>query len=211
MPNLPLQLISLGTNVLVILFIAFYFLHARKKERNLEKKALEQENQYDQTIGDALSKEREIISSAKDEAATIIHDAKIETQEAQETIDQAFASLTDKIEQASIDESAEMLNSYSETLKKLIATSLTDFATITKSLEGDMQKQVQEFRSTLLPNMEKELENYKALRLKQSEETITQIVKKVAQEVLNKSLSIEDHQKLVLDALDRAKAEGVFS
>jgi vacuolar-type H+-ATPase subunit H len=211
MPNLPVQLISLGANVLVILFILTYFLRSGKKEKNLQTKQLQQDNEYHQVIDDAMSKEREIISDAKSEAETIIHDAKIETQQAQETIDQALAGLTDKIEQSSIDESAQMLNDYSETLKKLTATTLTDFANITRGLEGDMQKQVTEFRNTLLPNLEKELETYKALRIKQSEETISQIVKKVAQEVLNKSLSMEDHQKLVLDALDKAKAEGVFS
>ena len=62
---------------------------------------------------------------------------------------------------------------------------------------------------TLL-NLQKDIEAYKESRYADAEESVKQIVQKVSQEVLNKSISLEDHQKMVIDALEKAKKEGVF-
>ena len=62
----------------------------------------------------------------------------------------------------------------------------------------------------MLPNMEKEIEAYKQARFKEAEAMVTKIVQKVSQEVLNKAINIEDHEKLVVDALEKAKKEGIF-
>jgi hypothetical protein len=79
-----------------------------------------------------------------------------------------------------------------------------------KGLGVDLQKQIKDFHESLLPGLEKELEIYKQVRFKQADQTITEVVQKVAQEILNKSLTVSDHQAIMLEALEKAKKEGVF-
>jgi NAD+--asparagine ADP-ribosyltransferase len=114
------------------------------------------------------------------------------------------------IQKESIETASKFMSSYSDSLKELASTSLVDFENVAKGLEGDLQRQIKEFRETLLPDLKKELEDYKQIRLKQSDEIINQVIQKASQEVMNKSISLEDHQKILTDALEKAKTEGVF-
>ena len=166
---------------------------------------------YHQIVDSALAKERKILEDATLEADQIIHDAQFIRDSSKRAVNQALETMVHDVQKESIHTASNFMNSYSVSLKDLASSSLTDFENIAKGLEGDMQKQIQEFRQTLLPNLEKELEEYKKIRLKQSEETITNIVQKASQEFFNKSIAIEDHQKLLIDALEKAKAEGIFN
>jgi hypothetical protein len=77
-------------------------------------------------------------------------------------------------------------------------------------MEAELQKQTATFRDSLLPQMEQELDEYKKIRLQQADRTITQVIQEVSQEILNKSISLDDHQRLLIEALEKAKKEGVF-
>lgn len=211
MSNLPFELISLAADLVIFLFVGYYVLRLRIKEKTIDKKEEKIDSNYHHVVDDALAKERQILADATTAADKIILDANANTHASQEEMQKALRDMMQAMQKESLETAAHFLNSYSTSLKTLATTSLTDFQNITKGLEGDMQKQVTEFRETLLPNLEKELEAYKAVRLKQSETIITQIIQKVAQGVLNKSLSMEDHQKILIDALEKAKAEGIFS
>ena len=95
-------------------------------------------------------------------------------------------------------------------LQKLAAESLKEFQTITKNMEVDLQNQTKNYRDSMLPKLQKELEEYKAMRMQQAERTITHVIQEVAQDILNKSLSLEDHEQLLIEALEKAKKEGAF-
>ncbi len=73
-----------------------------------------------------------------------------------------------------------------------------------------MRQQSKAIQESMLPALQKELEAYKAMRLKETEQTVQRIVQKASQEILNKSLSLDDHQNLVIQSLEKAKKEGVF-
>ena len=63
-----------------------------------------------------------------------------------------------------------------------------------------MQKQIKQFLSSLLPEMQNELDTYKASRMKEIEQNVNTIVQKVAQQALNKSIPLADHNQLIIDA-----------
>jgi flagellar biosynthesis/type III secretory pathway protein FliH len=73
-----------------------------------------------------------------------------------------------------------------------------------------MQSQMQNFRDSLLPQMQKELDAYKQQRFSEADKTINKIIQDIAQKVLNKSLSLEDHQNLIIESLEKSRKEGVF-
>jgi hypothetical protein len=106
--------------------------------------------------------------------------------------------------------SEEFSKSYAASLQQVAKQSLADFQNVTHMMEEELQKQTREFRESLLPQLEKELDDYKKLRLQQADRTVTHIIQEVSQQILNKSLPLEDHQRLLLEALEKAKKEGVF-
>ena len=123
---------------------------------------------------------------------------------------QALEKMEGDVEHEASDATKEFAKTYSASLQKLATQSLTNFQTITKNMEEDLEKQSKEFRESLLPKLEKELDDYKKLRLQQAERTINHVVQEVSQEILNKSLSLDDHHRLLIESLEKAKKEGAF-
>ena len=99
---------------------------------------------------------------------------------------------------------------YMHTLEQVTNPSLSEFQTISHQLQTDLAAQLKQFHASLLPNMEKELDEYKKQRLKDAEQLISKIVQRASEDILNKSLSFEDHQKLLIESLEKAKKEGIF-
>jgi hypothetical protein len=208
--NLPLQLLSILANVGIIIFVAYYFLELRHREKTIKMKEKKIDGDYHKIVDDALAKERKIIEDATTEADEIIAGTQYATQASKESVDQALRKMVTDVEKEAVETDQDFVKTYQVSLKQAANQSLNDFTHIIKALENDLQKQTKEFRETMLPRMEKELEEYKQMRLKEVDKTITIILQKVSQEILNKSISLDDHQNLLIQALEKAKKEGAF-
>jgi hypothetical protein len=211
MPILPIEIFIIVINLIIFIFCGYYLLKIRNKEIDLEKKTGIVDANYHQIVDNALTKERRILDDATQEAGKIIVDAQYVKKSAEEAVDKALRQMMTNVQNESTKTAGNFINSYNSSLQGLSNNSINDFKTTTKTMEDNLQKQMDEFRNSLLPNLEKELDNYKQVRLKQSEESITKIIQLAAEEIFNKSIPIEDHQKLLFDCLEKAKAEGVFT
>jgi hypothetical protein len=211
LPDIIFQIFTITADLVIFIFVGYYLYALREKQKQIEKRESKIDTNYHEIVDNALTKERKILDDTVSEAEKILSDAEFIKKSSKEAIDTALQELVKHIQKESIDTASVFMTSYSNSLKSLTASTLTDFDNISKGLEGDLQKQIKEFRENLLPDMERELEEYKKVRLNQSEEIIQKIIQKASQEIFNKSISIEDHHKLLTDALDKAKAEGAFS
>ncbi len=210
LPTLLFDITSFLVNLVLVLFIIFYLLKLRAKEKTLDQKEEKVDTNYHQIVDDALSKERKILEDATIEASQIITNAQYVNTSSKQAVEHALSQMMHDIQEDALAASREFKNSYSASVQEISKTSLADFQNVTKALQTDLEKQIQTFHDTLLPGLQKELEAYKQSRMKQAEATITRVVQEVSQEVLNKSISFEDHQKLLTESLDKAKKEGIF-
>lgn len=243
MPNLPFQILTITADLVLFLFVGYYFFRLRAKEKELLKKETLIDSNYHQIVDTALSKERRILEDATLEANKLMETAAHEanqilagskyineaskqtvdqalnkmvadiqsiSQQTKQTVDQTLHKMADDIQTEARATSQAFMQSYQASLKQVAAKSLQDVENVTKELETDLQKQVKAFHENLLPTLEKELAAYKKTRMEQTDKSITRIVQKVSQEILNKSISLDDHQELVLSSLEKAKKEGVF-
>ena len=210
MPILPIEILTIIADVVIFIFVGYYAYTLRKKEKEVDKIEKKEDADYHKIVDNALTKERQILEDATQEADEIISSAEYVRQSSKEAIDHALQELVKQIQKESISTATGFMTSYSDHLKNLATSSLTDFEDVSKALQADLQKQIKDFRESLLPDLEKELDEYKKMRLKQSEETIAKIVQKASSDIFNKSISLEDHQKLLIASLEKAKAEGVF-
>lgn len=70
----------------------------------------------------------------------------------------------------------------------------------------DMEHRIEESQKAA----QKEIEAYKAQAFKKVEDSIYRIIQFVSQRVLGEAISIEQHRKLIVTALEEAKREGLF-
>lgn len=210
MSDLPFQAITIAADIVIFLFVGYYLIKLHKKEKELEAKETKVDTNYHQIVNDALSKERKILEDATREADQIITGAQYLSNSSKELVGQALQKIMTDTQANVASVSQEFMNAYSTYLKQIATNSLNDFSSTTKGMQSDMARQIQEFHSTMLPKLEKELEEYKKERLRQTEQTITRVVQKASQEILNKTIPLEDHQNLIVDAMEKARQEGVF-
>ena len=157
-----------------------------------------------------FEEERKILEDATAEADQIIAGARHVSQSAKDEVSRALQLMVVDIQKEAMDTAKNFTSNYQLTLKQLSAQSTTDFQEIVKGLKNDLQIQIQQFHQNLLPVLEKQLEDYRTARLAQTEKMVTSIVQKAAPEILNRSLSLEDHRSLVLESLEKAKKAGAF-
>lgn len=210
MPILLIQIITVVTNVIIFIAIILYFVKIRTREKILEEKERQADSSYHHVVEDALAKERKILDDASAEASHIITSGQYINQTVKQAVDQALAQMAAEVKKDAGDSSAHFMSDYQAALKQLSLQSVTNFQTITKGFEGELQTELKQFRDSLLPNIEKEIAAYKEHRIKDAEHSITQLVQKISREVLRNSITIEDHEKLILEALERAKKEGII-
>jgi len=211
MATIALLVINSLTILILLVFVGNYFSHLRSKERELEQKGDKIDNDYHHIVDEALAKERKILEDAAAEAEQILTGAKNISKTTKDDVNAALQTMVVDIQKEALATAQNFTSSYQLSLKQLATQSTADFQNIVKGLEEDLQKQIKDFHETLLPRLEKELEEYKQSRLAQTEKIITQIVQKASQEILNKSLSLEDHKTLVFESLEKAKKEGLFN
>lgn len=204
------QAMSMTADLVLFLFVGAYMMKLYAREKEVEKKEKKIDSEYHQVVDDALSKERKILDDATSEANQIISETEFVSQASKDSIDAALDQMKKDIQNETATAAQTFRASYQHELKKLTDQSLNDFQNISKEMQESLHKQVSEFHNTMLPALEKELEEYKQARIKQTETMIKGIILKVSQQVLNKTISVDDHQKLLVDSLEKAKREGMF-
>lgn len=210
LPELQL-ILTLASTILVSLLVIFYFFSLHGREKELEKKESAVDTDYHHVVDEALSKERKIIDDATAEAGQIITQSKYLTTQSQKEVSDAIKIVITEIQRQGSNISREFASEYTNSLRGLTSESLKEFQIIMTQLQTDLKKQNKEFQDTLLPEIQKEVESYKKARMQEVDQAVTGIVQKASQEIFNKSISMEDHQTVVTQSLEKAKKEGLFS
>lgn len=210
LPTTLFQLLTLCADIVIFLFVWYYLWELRAKEKSVEKERLKTDEKYHHVVDDAIAKEQKILDDATQKATQIIANTDFLTSASKESVAKSLDKMEGEIEQEAKTASDEFTKTYAISLQKIATQSLTNLQSITKAMETELDKQSKEYKESLLPRLEKELEEYKKMRLQQAERTINHVIQEVTQEILNKSLSLDDHQRLLLESLEKAKKEGAF-
>jgi len=208
--DLPFQIFTLIANVSIIVFVGYYLFKLNAKEKVFEKKEQTVDEQYHHVVDEALAKERKILEDAASQAGEIISQAKSINTSSQEQINHALEKIIADSHTQALSLSQQSMNQYAAYLKQIANSSLANFSTLSKELEDTMKQNTKTIQESMLPSLQKELEAYRQMRLKETDQIVQRIVQKASQEILNRSISLEDHQNLVIQSLEKAKKEGVF-
>ena len=210
MPAFIFQIITTAAQLLILLFILYYMLVVREKEQELKRKEAKLEAVYRRGVEEALAKERKILEDATTKADEIILDAERISHDSKKILEQSLEKMVMNMHKDATDTATSFIKDYEESLKKLATESIKDFQIVDKVSKEALQQQLTAFNETQLSALQKELDEYKQTRFKEAELLVTKVVHKVSQDILKSSISLDDHQKLLTDSLEKAKKEGMF-
>jgi len=214
-------IISLITTSTALLMLAVSYLKMLKKHNLL----LKEEGRLKLH---QHKKEAEILEEARQKAAKIIADAHLVDDNAQNEVQEQLKTLSlNKIKDFE-KTSTDLFRVYKQELEDLKLNTLKIVNNITKDIENDTIKELKDFKEILkketyasqkiveqkieqqYAETEKEIEAYKEDRIKKVEDEIYNILQNVSKLVLGKAISLQDHEQLVIDALNKIKEEKVL-
>lgn len=210
LPELQL-ILTIASNILIISVVLYYFISIRNKEKKLDKEENEMDSNYHHVVDEALSKERKILDDATNQASQIITQSKYLTADNQKELNNAIKYVVSDIQKEGEMITRAFTSEYQSALKNMSTASLSQFQTIMTQLQTDLKQQIDEFHKSLLPRVEQELDNYKKARMQEVDQATVKIIQKASQEIFNKTISMSDHQNAIIQSLEKAKKEGVFS
>lgn len=180
----------------------YYLLKSREEELTQDSQA-----QAEQIIAEARARANEIVNYSSTFARQLSQDLQAELDRAKEIQGQAYQELLQTISTNSIqalnniseDISSQLLAQTNSQLTKFQKSLLTSQSKLSKALEADYQ------------SLQSKLKAYQEAREKALNEAIYQVISQVSSEVLGSSLTLKNHEDLVIAALDKAKKDNMFN
>jgi len=194
----------------------------------LTKKMTEMKKQEIHLKENLAEKENKILRQAQDKAGNIIEDA-IVTASKMEKGAKINQEELEKILREKLEEVADrVMQSYQTQLEKAKEKDIEMFNRVSKGIEDDLNLHTENLKNILAKQtvesqeivtqkldsayetMLVEVEEYRSERLAKVDEQIYQILQNVTEKVLGKTLSLDKHQDLIIQALEKAKKENIF-
>lgn len=183
----------------------------------LTKKMGEMKKQEIRLKENMAEKEDEILRQAQDKAGKILSSAKINQEELEkilrekldEVADRVMASYQTQLEKAK-EKDIEMFNKISKGIKEDLGHHMENLKIILAKQTVESQEIVSRKLDSAYETMLAEVGKYRTEQLIKVDEQIYQILQNVAEKVLGTTLSLDEHQDLIIQALERAKRENIF-
>ena len=198
------------------------------------RKMILREKRYDELFRDVDEKGIDLLENARKKSAGIIEEATQKAQEiinqsqslnndSRKMLDEALESMIKY--QISFFEKAsqDFLEEYKKELNSLRNRTVEIASSASKDIEADTLKEVDDYEKILqketidsqkivegkieedYSRIQKEVSQYKDQMLKKIDEEIYGILETVSKEAIGKSISLTQHEELIIDALEKAK------
>jgi F0F1-type ATP synthase membrane subunit b/b' len=214
-------IVLLNITVIVLFYLSLVKrLKSAETERDLLKKAA---SDGPGSVEGARKQSMIIIQRAQEKAEQILTETKQFQLDAKRILETEMKDVSATQSQELQKASSELIQNYEESLNKVKNEDINMFKTITEGIQKDLTKEMQDFKTTLekqtfssqkmiesklneqYSQVNTEIEAYKKERLKTVDTHILQLLEKITLLTLSKSLSLKDHEELVLESLQEAK------
>lgn len=205
--------------MIVVLMVGTYKLFSKYELMSQHLVQMEAEKQENVMAIEAKAEEeaQEILKDARIKSQRLVEDAQMFSTTGSKKLQDALDFMLQDQTRAFTDE---MKNARAETEKRLLsvadevnqmaATELKVFANTlqeqTKKTQAEAAANIQQ----VFASMGEEVEKYKKARLAMVDQVVRDMVLKVAREVMGETLTMSDHETLVIKALEEAKKKNVI-
>lgn len=160
-----------------------------------------------QTLTDTEYVKNEFMKKMEDLLSQTAHNDIKLLQNKSNEINDWYKKVLDSVKQEHAQKAEESLKS----VEGIVDQQLQDFRQILKKETIESEQIVSQRVNSEYTKVHQEIEQYKAQKIQEINLATNQVIHQITEEVLGKAIPLEDHQKLILDALEKAKTEGLFS
>ena len=227
---LILVFVLLQGSLLVILGYVFVErVLTTRKRRNDE--AVVKEEAYQEALK-ILDKAKEeslrILLNSEQKARSILQDTGQISDETKDLITKELFGLLNRQKQEVEKVSNELIDSYKSTIDTEKSRSVKEISKVSTILKDEVMSEISQLKDVFqretiesekniklkageeYESIRNELSNYKKERMSQIEQHIYEIVVQTSKEVIGKAMSLDDHEELILESLQRAREENKF-
>lgn len=229
----PLLFFDLIATVFILGFslavVTVFFVRNMKKmqARELEKSKIDSHLQKKAAdlLDEAQEKASAILEKAQTKSLELINAAQFYNNETKHVFEDQLKAARENQADEFNHTSQEFLESYKKAVEELKSDDIKDLHNISKDIEKDAQRQVGDFANIIeeetvqaqkiieekieaeYKKVREEVDHYKTTQMAKIDDQIYAIIKKVTEEAIGKGLNIQEHEQMVVDALDKAKKE----
>lgn len=208
---------------LIVLFVSY-----KKLQRRLTLFEKQELDESDELVREARDHAHEIISNAMNRAEKMLLEAeylkKEFVKEGEKHMERVSEHIAQTISQEAVDydkeykrlfewiqgEYAKKIDEQVKKIQQAAESEIADFKTILQKETVGSQAYIGEKINTQFEEARREIETYKESQIKKLDEAINTLVADVVKDVVGKTLTVADHEKIILEALTLAKKENVL-
>ena len=224
-------IIALFVLAIALAAMAVSYSQMLKKFNTYQKEADELMNQVHKNEANLLEDARIMagknIEDANKKAAEIIGSSNDLNTQSKQRLDQALDTLLKHQISYFEKASADFLEAYKRELESLKQKNVEIVKNVSNNIQEDAIKEVKDFDNILqketfaaqkivedkiekeYSTAQKNVQDYKNEMLKKAEEEIYKILETVSKLTIGKSIPLAEHEQLIIDALEKAKKEGL--
>lgn len=213
-----LYIIILIAVALVLLLVGVVISYLRMINKYLKLKEGRDSQLDPQTIlANSQLKAQKILEDAHVQARAIMAKSEnfLKDEEGQvakelERVSQIYAKAYEQALSNMQQDSLKMFANIPQDIKLFVVKALDDFRVTLASEVARAQTQTLSALAASIKGAQAEIEKYKAERMHQVDESAVKLISEVTRKVLGKSISLDEHEKLVMRALEEAKRQGIL-
>lgn len=210
-------------------FIAFYAYSLYKEKKEVEETENNIYKIYKKIIKNAHATARQILQSTTAKASQILSETNYVNEQLVKDFDLNLHSVAqtdiDTFKQNSGQFSAEyqqllqqMKDEYIKEMRQMvglltqsISSELKDYKDIVRAETIESQTIIEKRIEDEFEKAQKEIQEYKKQELDKVNQSVQELINSITEKVLGKTIPLADHEQLIMEALEEAHAEGVFS
>ena len=194
---------------------AFYTYY--KRQVDLKKVQLDSLENSKKIMEEARKRSLEVIEKVEQKASEILTHSQLFKTDLDRGFKESLKQMADKYVDMIQEHSKKFTLDYENILTSVKDQSLVRSKQALDNIENEVKKQLEDSKSALKEEMMRsltkateEINQYKVKELAKVDDEIDQLVVEMAKDLLRINLSPKDHKKLVVQALEKAKEQGMF-
>lgn len=218
MVNLDLWFLLFFADVFLLSFTAiFAFFSYYKKLGELKMAQTDTQHKAQQVIEEAKKQAESIIETVEHKADEILSHSELFKNDLDDEFKTSLKKSGEKYLEMVEQHSKRFITDYEQVLNLVKNQSLEKAGKALDNIEQEIKKSLDESKSAIKTELMKslgrasaEIEEYKKSEMEKIDRRIDDLVIQLAKELLRLNLTPKDHNKLVIQALEKAKEQGTF-
>lgn len=199
--------VMMGGALVVLLLLYDRVSHElRRHERKGEVEAKRLKEHARTIVERARSQSIALLDGANRKAQTVLEQAQVLSKDAKDALRGELEEVAKREKEAIHRTSDALIREYQGVMEKVEEDIAEEARTEVVSIHKELDKRMEEQYAKL----EQEIAAYKAQSLAKIDASIYRVLGEVAKRVIGKTLSFDDHQELVMKALEEAKKDELF-